>query len=541
MRRPAAISLARSPVLVLAASAVLALSPAVPAIASFMPDGPVQIAPAPSAPPSPSAPGPALLGPAAPEGPSPAAPASGEAFTVTADRIEYNSLARTLRADGHVRASSGDAVITADHLEGSADTQEVMASGHVTLSRGLTTATGSLLRYNLGTKVGRMENMAGQFGPLHVSGQAIEIAPGQDVVSDASVTPCDPDHPFYKITAKKIVIVPDQSFTAYDASLWVGGVRVITLPSYTAGLRGRSGPSLGYNTLDGAYIEYTNSFPVGDWRDEYRIRLATTTGLSAENILSERAADHLWSIDLGRSQVQDVNGNLFNIDRYTLDLNYDRERLSWAPVDFQFEAHAGSYGELATGVATTRAEGLATVTTDTFRLGPRLFVSAGGLARYDTYGTGQQRTVLEGSAALTSPLSMWASASLSYSGVGVSGGTPFLFDLINPSSVASLSYTYIFGGFVQSAGANLSYDFLAQQTTLGLNVSLTITPATAFSVSSQYNLATQQLTEVDYALNVRCDCVSFGLVYRTFPQSPSANNVMFTVELNAFPGTNVTF
>ncbi len=421
---------------------------------------------------------------------------------MTADRIEYNSLARTLRADGHVRASSGDAVITADHLDGSADTQEITATGHVTLSQGLTTATGSLLTYNLGTKVGRMENMTGLFGPLHVSGQAIEIAPGQDVVSEASVTPCDPDNPFYKITARKIVIVPDQSFTAYDASLWVGGVRVITLPSYTSGLRGRSGPSLGYNTL--------------------------------------RAADHVWRVDLGRSQVQDVNGNLFNIDRYALDLEYDRQRPSWLPLDLQVEAHAGSYRELATGIATPRAEGLASITTDTFRLGPRLFASAGGIARYDTYGTGQQRTVLEGSAALTSPLSMWASASLSYSGVGVSGGTPYLFDLINPSSVASLSYTYIFGGFVQSASANLSYDFLAQQTTLGLNVSMTITPATAFSVSSQYNVTTQQLTEVDYAVNVRCDCVTVGFVYRTFPQSPSANNLMLTVQLNSL-GSNVTF
>src|SRR5947208_4618803 len=67
--------------------------------------------------------------------------------------------------------------------------------------------------------------------------------------------------------------------------------------------------------LDGAYIEYANSFPVGDWRDEYRIRLASLTGLSAENVLFERAADHVWRVDLGRSQVQDVNGNLFNIDR----------------------------------------------------------------------------------------------------------------------------------------------------------------------------------------------------------------------------------
>ena len=242
MRRPAAISPSRSPALVLAASALLALSPVVPAIASFMPEGPGQISPS-ETPPTPAVPGSPQAPTPAPSAPGPAPP-SGEAFTVTADRIEYDSLARTLRADGHVQASGGDAVITADHLEGSADTQEVTASGHVVLTQGLTTATGTLLTYNLGTKVGRMENMAGQFGPLHVSGQAIEIAPGQDVVSEASMTPCDPDHPFYKVTAKKIVIVPDQSVTAYDASLWVGGVRVITLPSYTAGLPDRLPPAV---------------------------------------------------------------------------------------------------------------------------------------------------------------------------------------------------------------------------------------------------------------------------------------------------------
>ena len=79
------------------------------------------------------------------------------------------------------------------------------------------------------------------------------------------------------------------------------------------------------------------------------------------------------------------------------------------------------------------------------------------------------------------------------------------------------------------------------QTTLGLSVSMSINPNTAFNISASYNLTTQQLTEVDYALNVRCDCVTVGLVYRTFPQSPASNNLMIAVELNAFPGRTVTF
>jgi hypothetical protein len=46
---------------------------------------------------------------------------------------------------------------------------------------------------------------------------------------------------------------------------------------------------------------------------------------------------------------------------------------------------------------------------------------------------------------------------------------------------------------------------------------------------------------VDYAVNVRCDCVTVGLVYRSFPQNPGGNSLMVTVGLNVFPGTNVSF
>ena len=465
----------------------------------------------------------------------------GDAVTLTADRIEYNSDTRVARADGHARATARDAVITADRLEANMETQEVLASGDVALSQGAKMLTGSLLRYNLLTRVGRFEQAAGQLGIWHVSGETIDVAPKEDVVTGASITPCDPDHPLYKVTAKKIVIVPDQYFTAYNASLWVAGVRVITLPVYTASARGRSGPSLGYNTLDGAYIEYANSFLVGGWRDEYRIRLATTTGLSAENTISQRFGDHIWSVDLGRSQVKDVNGNLVNLDRYSLDLVYDRERIPGWPIDVAFEAHAGSYGELANGTTTTRVDAVVTFATDTFVLSPGLSFSASGRVQYDVYGTGQQRTVVEGSTALSSTLSPRASAYLSYNLVSVNGSTPFSFDDISPSSTASLNYTYSFGGFVQSAGASVTYDFLSMQTSLGLTVSMSINPNTAFNVSAYYNTTTQQLTEVDYALNVRCDCVTVGLVYRTFPQNPAGNMVELSIELNAFPGRNVVF
>jgi len=461
----------------------------------------------------------------------------GDAITVRADRVEYTPRSHAVRADGHVEATSRDAVITADHLEANTETQDVTAAGHVTLAQGRDRATGSRLTYNMRTKVGRIEQVAGQFGVWHISGQAVEVAPTGDVAYDASITPCDPAHPFYQVTARKIVVVPDQYFTAYDASLWVAGVRVITLPVYTASLGRETGPSVGYNSLDGAYIQYANSFPVGEFRDDYRIRLATTTGLSAENILSDRIADHVWSLHLGRNQFFNTSGILANVDRYSVDLEYDRQKFPGVPLEMWFEAHAGSYAEIATGVDTTRIEGLLTVATDTFQLAPDLSLSAGGRVRVDAYGTGQQRTVFDGSAALSDILSPRASATLSYNVTSVTGSTPFSFDSYGSGSVATLSYSYTFGGFVQSTSASLSYDFLAKQTYLGANLSLSIDPNTAFNVSATYNFTTQQLAEVDYSVNIRCDCVTLGVVYQTFPYSPAANNLILTVGLNVLPGT----
>jgi lipopolysaccharide assembly outer membrane protein LptD (OstA) len=468
-------------------------------------------------------------------------------MTVTADRVEYNSQTRIVRADGHAKATAHDAVITADHLEANLDAQAVLATGHVTLTQGDKMVTGSFLSYNLRTRVGRFEQAAGQLGLWHISAETIDVAPEQDVATAASVTSCDPDHPVYKVTAKKIVIVPNDHFTAYGASLWVAGTRIVTLPQYTSAVGRASGPSIGYSTPDGLYLQYANSFLLGGWRDEYRIRLGTTTGISAENLISQRFNDHVWSVDLGRHEFKDQNGDLVNVNQYSVNLVYDRERIPGLPLAFQIEGHAGSYGELPTagvttaGATTTRVEGLLTFATDTFVLAPNLYYSASGRVHYDVYGTGQQQTVIEGDTALSAILSPKVSASLSYDLVDVNGSTPFTFDSYSPSSSTTLNVNYLVGGFLQNVNASLTYGFLSMQTTVGLSMAFNITSNVVFSVYGQYNLTTQQLTEIDYGINVRCDCVTVGLIYRTFPQSPASNNFILAVEINAFPGRSFSF
>jgi hypothetical protein len=301
-----------------------------------------------------------------------------------------------------------------------------------------------------------------------------------------------------------------------------------------------TGPTVGYTTLDGPYIQYANSFSLGDWRDVYRLRLGTASKFTFEDTIAQRFGNHIWSAHLGREEFNDVNGNFVAVDRYSIDLVYDRMRIPGWPVEVQVEAHGGSYAEIATGVNTAKADAVFTLATDTFRVTPGITFSASSRVHLDAYGTGQDRAVIEGSMAFSSTLTPRSSASLTYNTVGVNGHTPFSFDNYGPSSTVSLDYFYSFGGFLQAVAASLSYDFVSNQTTLGTTVALAITPNIAFDVSGYYNFTTQQVTEIDYALNVRCDCVTVGLVYRTFPPNPGANTINFAVSLNAFPGSMFT-
>jgi len=474
--------------------------------------------------------------------PALAAPAPSSApITLVADHIEYNTQTGAVAADGHVRASRDDVVIAADHLTGNLQTGDVAATGNVTLTQGGRTATAASLRYNYRTRVGRMEQVASVYGPWTVRSQALETSGGQGVAYNASLTPCDPTRPAFRVVARRVVVVPDDYLTAYDATLYVYGVPVVTIPAYTASLQrgrvARSGPSVGYNNLDGPWIEYSQYTPIGDASNQVRVRYGTRSGISGEDVLSRRVEDHVWSLHLGRAQTFDQNGNQFNLDQYSLDLAYNQHQIADWPVSYTLEGHVGSYGESASGASTTRGEAVLNLSSAGMPLSPSVTWAGSGQARLDVYGTGQQRTVLGYTLVLNDFLDPSNSVSLTYNFTAVTIASPFQFDALSNDSSVALSYYYAGTGLVQTGGVSVAYSFLTQQTSLGLNVGLALTPQILLGASGSYNLSTQQWAEVDYALNVKCDCVSVGILYRTFPASPSQNTFYLTVGLTPFPET----
>ncbi len=475
----------------------------------------------------------------------PVAPPNQGPITLTADHIEYDTQTGNVVADGHVVATRGGTTITAEHLTGNLKTGDVQAAGRVVLTEPGRTTTGQNLRYNYRTRVGEMSQAVTKAPPWTLTGRRIATAAGQGTATAATATPCDPAHPAFRVTAKKVVIVPDDYLRAYDAVLRVYGVPVFYVPVYTASLKRNrktvsSGPTVGYDNFNGIWVEYNQYVPLGSWESQVRVRYGTRSGVSGEAVIQRQFSGYTLAGHLGRAVSFDQNGNQFNFDQYTAEVDIGG-RIGGLPLSYAFDAQAGQFLESQSGVNAFRTEGLLTLTSDTIHLTPSLTASSGGYYRYDTYSVGDVRNIAAAAMALTQVLGRISSTTLSYNFAQVTGATPFLFDAISSDSAVSLSYSYYPGGWFQSGTISDTYDFLTQQTTAGLNLAFTISPSLQFGTNVSYNLTTQQLSEVDYAVSATCDCVALGVVYRTFPPNPVSNQWYITLGINTLPGIATSF
>jgi lipopolysaccharide export system protein LptA len=462
-------------------------------------------------------------------------------ITLTAEHIEYDEQTGDVNASGHVVATRGGSTVSADHLTGNLKTGDVQATGHVTLTQPGKTVTGESLHYNYLTRVGAMSQATAKNAPWTVTAQTMTTTAARSEALAASMTPCDPAHPAFRVTARKVDIVPGDYLKAYDATLYVYGVAVLRIPVYTASLKRRrnptSAPKAGYDNVNGVWVEYGQYFPLGDWDAQIRVRYGTRSGFSGEAIFNRSFPDYLLDLHLGRTLVFNQNGQEFNIDQYTAELDSNSYRIWRLPAYYYASVQSGQFTETETAVSALRTQGQFTVTTDTFRLNPSLTVSASGYYLYDSYSTGQVRNVLAGSAALDQEITPRSSVTLTYNFTNVYGTTPFNFDSMATDSAVSLAYSYYPGrGLFQNGTISETYDFVTQQTIAAAYFAFAISPTLLFGTSVEYNTTLHQMSEVDYSVNATCDCVSVGVVYRTFPMTPSSNQWYVTVGINTIPG-----
>lgn len=448
-----------------------------------------------------------------------AAPVQAGPTVVEADEIAYDAATRVVTARGRARVTHPRFRLFADLLTFDLERQVIIAEGRVRLIEvGGRELRGSRIVYDVARESGTITGAETIIDQTYLRGERVEVSPDRLVVHEATATICDPRAPLYRITARRIEIIPGEALIAHDASLWLGSIRLITLREYRLSLRpaeARRGPNLpgfGYNQTDGFWVDYRYGYRLGDVGGEVYAKYGQLTGLFALNTLQyDRPA---WSVTLrvGRTQHQESSGLLRAFSQAEAVYTAKAQRVGGTPLLLSGALGVGWFHETDTAVGTTRIDGTVTLATETLTLGPRLTAFASASYRLSVYGTGQQREVLTTAAQLTYRFDAAMTATLRHDFTTQRGATPFLFDGVSSANTLALNLARLTADYRLQAG--VSHNFLVPETKLAGGVGVRVSPNLFLDVDAVYNLRTQLFEDIDYGVTYRCDCATVSVRYR---------------------------
>ena len=458
-------------------------------------------------------------------------PVPGGPITIEADEIAYDAAANVVTARGRVRVTHALFRLFADTMTFDLRTQVVTAEGRVRLID----AQGRELR---GTRVvyailrgeaiiTRAETIVDR---VYIRAERVQGSAVRFSADEATITTCAPTRPLYHITARRVEVIPGEELVARDASIWLGSVRVLTLPVYRMSLREARGPRLpgvGSNPTDGLWIDYRYPYRLGNVAGELYGKYGQISGFFLLNTLSYDQP--LWRLTLhtGRTQREDPDNVVHAITTAELAGTVKPWRVPGLPLFLSGRVAAGWFDELDSAVVTTRLDGTLTLATETFSFGPNLEASASAFSRFSAYGTGQQRTIISGALALTYRFDQATTVTARYDLASVQGSTPFFFDVVNPTSTVALTVAHTRPDIRVQAG--VSYDFAAlpiPETKLSGGVGFRVAPTVFFDVAAVYNLTTEAFEDLDYTVTFQCDCLTVAVRYRQIRQEISLNVIL---------------
>lgn len=184
------------------------------------------------------------------------APAGQERLEVTADGMEYDG--GLIHARGNVVITKGQDRLTADQVTVNRETEDAEATGNVTMQRGGSVWTGEKLAYNFRDRSGNVGALAGEFPPYRIEADHAEREGEEVRFQKATVTTCNRDmaHAHYRIRAKKVTAVEDDSVKARGCVLYLGPVPIFYLPYVYRSLNEDFGFrfAAGYGSHVGAFL-----------------------------------------------------------------------------------------------------------------------------------------------------------------------------------------------------------------------------------------------------------------------------------------------
>ena len=214
-----------------------------------------------------------------------ATPASDEQITFSTDRLEYDTRAGIITANGEVRMARAGSRLRANSVTWNRNNGRVVAMGNVAVTNPQgDVAYGDSIELTDTLKDGMVENI---LVVLDEGGRLAAVRGTRDAngvvsVEQAAYSPCAvvdsegcPKEPSWKVTAVKIVYRPDRSRVYFSRpSFHLFGLPALPLPSFSSSIGGDSGngflsPDFGYSRANG--LEATA---------RYYFRLAPNRGLT---------------------------------------------------------------------------------------------------------------------------------------------------------------------------------------------------------------------------------------------------------------------
>ena len=225
---------------------------------------------------------------------------------VRADFLRVDRARNQAYARGNVVITSGDVTVEADEVFLDLEARELVARGRVVLREAGQTVTADQLTYNFRTRFGSLDRAETRWldpralEPIQLRARRLEGNVQQRVcLLDAELTTCDlvdPTTP-YKLAAEEIEFVPQDKIVLRNASLFLFGRRVLTLPFFVLFLREprqqRILPVVGWNEVEGWFVKTSATYFVND--QHYGFVYLDWM----ERVGAGAGVEHIWRYDRG--------------------------------------------------------------------------------------------------------------------------------------------------------------------------------------------------------------------------------------------------
>ncbi len=172
-----------------------------------------------------------------------------------ANHVEYFKKTGIVIAIGNVHIKQGAVNLYADKIIYNVVEQTVRAQGHVMWQMDQTIVHAQVMKYNLATKSGEAEDIKTIVPPWFCSAPIIRFKKNKIILKNARFTSCDyPQHyQHYHLTASSLEVVPGKSLVANNVVIYIGRVPVFYLPIFARNLRDWRVP-FQFNTGSSAYL-----------------------------------------------------------------------------------------------------------------------------------------------------------------------------------------------------------------------------------------------------------------------------------------------